>query len=343
MFDAAQERIERNVGVPDATPVAVAKNGLDPLALFAWFVVAYNIAVFLWGAYVRATGSGAGCGRNWPLCNGEILPVRAQIQTLIEFTHRVSSGLSVALVWILLIWCWRRTRKGDWARYSAVVAVVLLFSEALLGAMLVVFDHVGMDRSVSRAAFLCLHFGNTLLFVAALTLTAKWLGNVRRRLAPAASPYGWIVIGFGLVCTMATGMSGSLAALGDTVFPAATLGASIAQDFSATSHPLLRLRLLHPVVAGIAFIYLLWLVRKLASNADKSSQVIPFLTAALLAQVVLGVLNVMLLAPIWLQLTHLLVAEVFWIMLVLASIDLLFTGKHFGDVLSHQRSAAATK
>lgn len=343
MFDVTQEQIEKNVGGRDGMPVAVPKSGLNPLALFAWFVVAYNIAVILWGAYVRATGSGAGCGRNWPLCNGETLPIHAQVQTLIEFTHRASSGLSLALVSILLIWCWRRTRKGEWPRYSAVAAAALLFSEALLGAMLVVFDHVGMDRSASRAAFLCLHFGNTLLFVAALTLTAKWLGNADRRLVPAARPYERIVIGFGLVCTIATGMSGSLAALGDTIFPAAKLGAAIAQDFSATSHALLRLRLLHPVVAGIAFVYVLWMVRKLAKNADESSPVLPFLTTALLAQVALGALNVILLAPVWLQLTHLLVAEVFWIMLVLGSTDLLLAGKQFGDELSQQRSEAATR
>jgi len=303
--------------------VSISKSRLNPLARFAWFVVAYNIAVILWGAYVRATGSGAGCGSHWPLCNGQILPTAAQSQTLIEFTHRATSGLSLVFMFVLLIWCWRRTAKSDWPRYSAVSAAVLLFNEALLGAMLVIFDHVGMDRSASRAVFLCLHFGNTLLLVAALTLTAKWLSNGERRFVAAAERYERIVIAVGLFCTMATGISGSLAALGDTIFPTATLKASIAQDFSANSHLLLRLRLLHPVVASIALFYVLWMVHKLSKNHDESARTLPFLGTILFVQAALGGLNVLLLAPVWLQITHLFVAEIFWILLVFASADVL--------------------
>jgi len=318
--DTAEESIR---GEGAALP-AVSKSGPNPLARFAWFVVAYNIAVILWGAYVRATGSGAGCGSHWPLCNGEVLPTTAQTQTLIEFTHRVTSGLSLVLVSILLVWCWRRTSKGDWPRYSAIAAAILLFNEALLGAMLVLFEHVGMDRSLSRAVFLLLHFGNTLLLVAALTLAAKWLSSGARRLALCAKRYERIVITLGLLCIAATGMTGSLAALGDTIFPTATLKASIAQDFSSNSHLLLRLRLLHPVVAAFAFLYILWMVHKLSKDRKDSSRALPFLTIVLLAQITLGVLNVLLLAPVWLQITHLFVAEIFWILLVVASAGVLF-------------------
>lgn len=318
--DAAEESIG---GERTALP-AVSKSGLNSLARFAWFVVAYNIAVILWGAYVRATGSGAGCGSHWPLCNGEILPTSAQTKTLIEFTHRVTSGLSLLLVCVLLVWCWRRTAKGDWLRYSAIAAAILLFNEALLGAMLVLFEHVGMDRSASRAVFLLLHFGNTLLLVAALTLTAKWLSNGARRLVLYARRYERIVVALGLLCVAATGMTGSLAALGDTIFPTATLKASIAQDFSAGSHFLLRLRLLHPVVAAIAFLYVLWMVYRLSKNREDSSRSLPFLTTVLFAQIGLGMLNVLLLAPVWMQITHLFVAEIFWILLVAVSADVLF-------------------
>jgi heme a synthase len=179
--------------------------------------------VVLWGAYVRATGSGAGCGSHWPLCNGEFLPLTSRTQTLIEFTHRATSGLSLFLVATLLVWSWRRTAKGEWPRYSAVAAAVLLFNEAILGAMLVVFEHVGMDRSASRAVFLSLHFGNTLLLVAALTLTAKWLSNSTRRFAPSAKALERAVIAIGLFCVVATGMTGTLAALGDAISPSANL------------------------------------------------------------------------------------------------------------------------
>ncbi|MBS1842374.1 MAG: COX15/CtaA family protein [Acidobacteria bacterium] len=306
-----------------ALPVA-SKNELNSLARFAWFVLLYNIAVILWGAYVRATGSGAGCGSHWPLCNGQIIPTSAQTQTLIEFTHRITSGLSLVLAAVLLIWCWRRTAKGDWPRYSAIAAAALLFNEALLGAGLVLFEYVGMDRSASRAIFLCLHFGNTLLLVAALTLTAAWLSGGARRLAVPAPRYERIVIVLGLLAVALTGMTGTLAALGDTIFPAASLKTSIAQDFSAGSHLLLRLRLLHPVLAAIAFLYILWMVYKLSKSREVSSRTLPYLTTILLIQIALGVLNVLLLAPIWLQITHLFIAEIFWIFLILATSDVLF-------------------
>lgn len=302
----------------------IATNKPASLARFSWFVVAYNIAVILWGAYVRASGSGAGCGNHWPLCNGEILPTSAQTQTLIEFTHRVTSGLSLVLVAILLIWIWRRTAKTDWPRYSAVIAAVLLFNEALLGAGLVLFEYVGMDRSASRAVFLCLHFGNTLLLVAALTLTAAWLSQGALRFVIAAPKFERIVIAFGLLCVATTGMTGSLAALGDTIFPTVSLRASIGQDFSASSHILLRLRLLHPAVAAIAFLYIIWMVHKLSKNREDASRALTFLTTTLIVQIALGVVNVLLLAPVWLQIIHLFVAEILWILLVLASSDVLF-------------------
>lgn len=323
IVDAALQLIGPRVANQASARSAASPTGLKPVARFAWFVLVYNIAVILWGAYVRATGSGAGCGSHWPLCNGEILPTSARTQTLIEFTHRVTSGLSLVLVSILLVWCWRRTAKGDWPRYSAVSAAVLLFNEVLLGAALVVFDHVGLDRSASRAVFLYLHFGNTLLLVAALALTAKWLAKRNQRLVVAGARYERIVIALGLLCVMASGMTGSLAALGDTIFPGTSLKTSIAQDFSASAHLLLRLRLIHPVVAAIAFFYVLWMVRKLSRNREESPGTLPYLSTTLLAQIALGVSNVLLLAPVWLQIAHLFVAEVFWIMLVLASSSVL--------------------
>ncbi len=157
------------------------KASMRPLTRFAWLTLAYNIAVILWGAYVRATGSGAGCGNRWPLCNGTVLPRTPQAQTIIEFTHRLTSALAVVMVSSLLVWCWRKTSKGDWARCSSVLAILLLFNEALLGALLVLFEHVGQDRSPARVFFLCMHFGNTLLLLAALALTAHWLSEGHRR------------------------------------------------------------------------------------------------------------------------------------------------------------------
>src|SRR5689334_1905422 len=93
--NASHGLIGTNVVNRDAVRASISEIGQASLSRFAWFVVAYNVAVVVWGAYVRATGSGAGCGSHWPLCNGEFLPSAPQTKTAIEFTHRVTSGLSL--------------------------------------------------------------------------------------------------------------------------------------------------------------------------------------------------------------------------------------------------------
>src|SRR5580704_17691392 len=231
---ASHELIGTSVVSQEVAPASSSGIGRVPLARFAWFVVAYNVAVVVWGAYVRATGSGAGCGSHWPLCNGEFLPTTPQTQTVIEFTHRVTSGVSLVLVAILSIWCWRRTAKGDWPRYSAVAAAVLLFNEAILGALLVLVNHLGgLDRWATHALFMCLHFGNTLLLFAALALTARWISSGGRRFSAVRTPYQMIATGIGMVSVMVIGMTGSLASLGDTIFPADSLRHAVLQDFSS--------------------------------------------------------------------------------------------------------------
>jgi cytochrome c oxidase assembly protein subunit 15 len=246
------------------------------------------------------------------------------------------------LVAILLIWCWRRTAKGDWPRYSAVAAAVLLFNEAFLGALLVLFDHVGgLDRSSTHALFLCLHFGNTLLLLAALALTARWISNGSRRFSAVRTPYVTIATVLGLVSVMVIGMTGSLASLGDTLFPANSLRHAVLKDFSSSSHILLRLRVLHPIAAVIGSLYVLWLVRTLWRKQERSPWM-PFLTITLTGQIALGAMNVILLAPVWLQMTHLLVAGMFWILLVLASADQLFANHRSSVPLSRKASTGVS-
>jgi len=336
--NASHEPIEGIIVTRNARSANIFTIGRLSLSRFAWFVVLYNVTVVVWGAYVRATGSGAGCGSHWPLCNGQFLPTTPQTQTVIEFTHRVTSGVSLVLVVILLIWSWRRTEKGDWPRYSAVAATVLLFNEAILGALLVLVDHVGgFDRSATHALFLCLHFGNTLLLLAALALTARWISSGGRRFSAVRTSFLTIATVLGLVSVTVIGMSGSLASLGDTLFPADSLPLAVMQDFSSSSHILLRLRVLHPIAAVIGSIYVLWLVHKFWRKQEHFAWVPP-LTITLTGQIALGIMNVMLLAPVWLQMTHLLVAEVFWILLLLASADHLFASHRSGVSLFRKAS-----
>jgi cytochrome c oxidase assembly protein subunit 15 len=281
------------------------------------------VAVVLWGAYVRATGSGAGCGNKWPLCDGNVLTTSARAQTIIEFTHRMTSGIALLMVAGLVIWCWRVTSRGHWARYSAILAAVFLANEALLGAALVLLDHVAQDKSAGRVFFLCLHFGNTLLLLATLSLTAAWLSNGSGRFALIRKPREVITIGLGLLATMLIGITGAVAALADTLFPATSLRSSVMQDFSPGAPALLHFRLVHPAVAVIAAGYILWVIGRTSRRRGHLSKLATGLVVLLSAQLSVGILNVLLLTPVWLQILHLFVGDVFWIALVLASANLL--------------------
>ncbi len=295
---------------------------ISHVARFAWTALYWNVAVVLWGAYVRATGSGAGCGNRWPLCDGDLVGASANGQTIVEFTHRITSLISLLMVTGLVVWCWRVTKKGDWARYSAVLAAALLANEALLGAALVLLKHVGNDQSTGRILFLCLHFGNTLLLLATLSLTANWLSNGSRSFTLIGKWRQVSSIGLGLLATMVTGITGAVAALADTLYPATSLPSSLAQDFSSRTPALLRLRLLHPAVATVAGCCALWVIWRSSTGRNRFSRSAIALITLLFMQVVIGMTSVLFLAPVWIQIAHLFVADALWILLVLASADL---------------------
>jgi len=231
----------------------------------------------------------------------------------------MTSGVALLMVAALALWCWRATSKGNWARYSAVLATAFLANEALLGAALVLLGHVAEDQSAMRVLFLCLHFGNTLLLLAMLALTAAWLqsGSESFTLIKKRTEVSAVVVG--LFAVLAIGMTGTVAALGDTLFPAPSLRASILRDFSSDSPGLLHFRLFHPVLAVIAGIYVIWVVLKNTSRRKCQSRASMALIILLFTQIGIGLLNVLLLAPVWLQILHLLVADTLWISLVLAS------------------------
>jgi cytochrome c oxidase assembly protein subunit 15 len=288
------------------------------LRRFAWGVLIYFIAVILWGTLVRATGSGAGCGNHWPLCNGTVIQHSAGVNTMIEFTHRITSGLSFFLVVGLLVWTFAGTVRGHLARAAAVTSVVFTLIEAMLGALLVKLGLTAQSQSPRRPVYLALHLTNTLLLLAALTLTAHLLGRRKgylRGRVRLAAPFGAVVT---VVVVMIVGVTGSLAALGDTLFPVPSLGLALAQDFSDTSGWLVRWRWMHPTVAFLASIFLIWLVVRAAQRSIHwDNRGLSALILLLLAAVyTLGVLDVILLAPLWLQVMHLLAADTLWAALV---------------------------
>jgi cytochrome c oxidase assembly protein subunit 15 len=293
---------------------------VNRLARFAWIVVLYNLAVILWGAFVRATGSGAGCGQHWPLCNGVVVPRAPELATLIELTHRVTSGLALIALLALVVAVWRTRPAGHPSRRAAAWSMLFMVTEAGVGAGLVLFELVADNRSMARALFMAVHLANTFLLLGAMTLTARWLedgpagialrGRGGRAAILAALALGVIVVG----------VSGAVAALGDTLFPATSLSHAIAQDLSPTSHALLRLRVIHPTLATMVALALIVVAPRLTIDGEVSpSRLGPGARVALLAglQTVLGAVNVLLLAPVWLQIIHLLVADLLWIALVL--------------------------
>jgi cytochrome c oxidase assembly protein subunit 15 len=292
----------------------VRADGSRALVRFAWFVVAYNVLVILWGALVRATGSGAGCGNHWPLCNGQVIPLSPRIDTVIEFTHRCMTGGSTFLVIGLLVWTFRGTVKGQAARVLAVASMVLLLNEAFLGALLVKLGYVTGNQSVGRVVLLSIHLSNTLVLLGALTLTAWLLGTRQRWSALGVRGGRKLWAGLGLVATLVVGVSGSLAALGDTLFPASSLRAAFAQDFAVGSPWLLRLRGVHPVSAVIAAVFVFWLVGQ--ARRAGVGRLAGLVVGLLVFQFALGLADVLLLAPVWMQIVHLLGADLYWIALV---------------------------
>jgi cytochrome c oxidase assembly protein subunit 15 len=277
-------------------------------------VLAWNLLVVLWGAFVRASGSGAGCGSHWPLCNGEVVPVAPRIETIIEFTHRVMSGVALVGVGALWLWSRRSFSRGDRARRMALASVIFLITEALLGAGLVLFNYVDKDQSVGRAFYLSLHLANTLLLLAALALTA-WFS---REASPPAGLRSPLVLA-ALPIAILVSVTGAIAALGDTLFPSASLAEGLRQDLSGAASFLVRLRVLHPVFAILGALYFAGI--SIAVLRLRHSRLAICVLVLALAQLAAGAINVILLAPVWMQITHLLLADLVWIALVLLAVE----------------------
>jgi heme a synthase len=289
--------------------------------VFAWTVLAYNIPVILWGAYVRVSFSGDGCGAHWPFCNGQVIPQHMAAPMAIEFTHRLMTSVDSIAVIALCVWAFLSFPRGWAVRLYSVLSLVFLLVEALLGAGLVLLRYVAHDQSAGRALYLSAHLTNTMLLLAALTITA-WLARTDAERLEWRNVPGSVLGGAAVV--IAIGITGAIAALGDTLFPASSLTAGMQQDFSSASSVLLRLRSMHPLVAMAGAAYVVWAAAKLLSVDDGARTAARRVIALVLFQLMVGAVNITLLAPVWMQLVHLLVADVVWVAVVLMAIE---TGK----------------
>ena len=293
--------------------------------VLSWGVMLYLIAVILWGAWVRISGAGAGCGAHWPTCHGELIPISPSIETLIEYTHRLSSGMSLPLVLVLIYFAFKGYPKGHGVRWASVGVLIFLISESLVGAGLVKFELVAGDTSLARAITATLHLINTFTLSAFSALVVWWAKfeyqqpNLRSASSKVLIPGLGVIL---LVCMM-----GAVTALGDTLFPTSIftergLIPKLVEDISGSTHFLVQLRIIHPILAVLSALYLAWAVHYV--NRKKESVWGLYVWGMLASQMFLGLMNILLGAPGWLQIIHLLVALLLW----LGTIALFLTVHH---------------
>lgn len=276
----------------------------------------FLLLVIVFGAYVRATGSGAGCGSHWPLCNGEVLPRTEQVKTMIEYTHRITSTM-LLLFSLFLMWvAFKLYPKGHGIRKVFYVYLGILFVEILLGASLVLLGHVAENRSVYRGLTVSLHLVNTLMLSGAAFLLycySKYTPAfvLRQKKLPV-----FIFVG-GVCLIFLTGISGAITALGDTLFPVVSMIEAISQSLSATEHLFVRFRIYHPFIAMFVSLYLVLSTWLLSWDKEDLRKYSSLMFGCFIGQTLLGYLNVYLHAPIWIQLVHLLVAHGVWLLYLL--------------------------
>lgn len=293
---------------------------LSKFAIFAWGVLAYTLFVIVWGAFVRATGSGAGCGSHWPLCNGEVIPRAPEIETLIEFSHRITSGLALFAVLGMLIWAWRRYAPGDPVRLGALWSFIFMVIEALIGAGLVLLEYVAHNVSIARAWWMAGHLINTFILVGWLTLTAWWAsGGGRLRLRGQGTVLLTMVVA--LVAMLILGASGGITALGDTL----VYSAGISPEDSPVVAMLVDLRIFHPLIAFVVGGLVGLAVWQAATRRPHRRVTFWALVTGgfYIVQLGVGAVNVYLQAPVAIQMIHLLISDFIWIALILTGAEAL--------------------
>jgi heme A synthase len=306
---------------------------LPAFARYAWFTLAYNLAVILWGVFLRASKSGDGCGQHWLTCHGEVIPSAPELKTVIEFSHRVTSGIAFFVVLALLIWAFRKFAKGSPVRPAATVSFIFIITEALVGAGLVLTGNTAETLTAARPFWMIGHLTNTFILLAFLTLTAWFASGGKPFRFRNDSKASWLIF-LGFAGIFLVGVTGSIAALSSMLFGSETLAEGVAKDFSNESHILVRLRVSHPLTAIVTSAYLLFLAFWLKARAPADLAVrkwANWLSWCVLAQVAFGFLTLVTLAPILMQLGHLFLADAVWIAFVLLCASHLARQRELGN------------
>ena len=273
-----------------------------------------SIASILAGAFVRATGSGDGCGATWPTCKGKIIPALSDTSELIEFSHRSVSG--VLLVVTLIIFA--KTRgfpKDSLVRTVTNFLTFFVIFEALIGAVIVIFEWVGLNSSLPRIIAVPIHLVNTFGLLGSYAILCKILQDDLENIRPMFNKNFILISSLFLL----SGATGSITALADVLFPSASFIEGFLADFDKTSEVLTRLRILHPIVSStlsiVLYVY--------ATGISKKYNVrVKPLQLLIIIAVFLGVLNVLFNIVLPLSILHLAIADFLWISYIYVSIDL---------------------
>ena len=319
---------------PDGGPPGLAQSGArEPgtagrvgrlLPALAWSALAYNVLVILWGAFVRISGSGAGCGEHWPLCNGVAVPVSPTLHTVIEFSHRLTSGLSGLFAIGLLGLAFLRSPKGHPVRVGAIASLLLIIFEGLVGGVQVLLGLTATSTNPARGFVQGVHLANTFALLGALLLTAVWASGGPGLRLRGQGLLGWLSAA-ALALMLLLGMAGAVTALGDLLFTPTGMTPldTVRQDFSLSKGIIQNLRVVHPVMALGVSAYLFWFAGWTGTRQGTGGRALEprrwkvALHAVIGLQILAGVLNVILKAPGWMQLLHLLLACAMWLVTVM--------------------------
>lgn len=296
------------------TVQAMADGSGNATNRLAQFNLIFVVFVILWGAWVRLSGSGAGCGEHWPLCNGQALPLDAGLKTMIELTHRLTSGIFgitiAAMAWI----GFRKLALNANLKKWLIISGFLTLLEAFIGAVLVKQGLVDQNDSALRAWVIGLHLVNTFFLVASIVL-AEYLSRFAqvKVIKLLKSEKFYFII---LTCLfLLAGSTGAVTALGNTLFPESSLVEGMKKDFLSSSHFLIKLRIYHPMIAVSLVLLLINFALKNLEEVSLRKTAQQLLVAAIVA-LSFGVVNWLLMAPKWGAIVHLALANILWIIFV---------------------------
>ena len=283
-------------------------NSYSKLGLFL------SIVSILAGAFVRATGSGDGCGATWPTCKGRIIPALTDTSELIEFSHRSVSGL-LLVVTLIIFSKTRRFQKGSLVKVVTNYLTFFVIFEAIIGAIIVLFEWVGLNSSLPRIVAVPIHLVNTFGLLGCYAILYKIIEDDLKEIKSIFNK-NFILIS---LLFLLSGATGSITALADVLFPSASFIEGFLEDFDKTSEALTRLRILHPIISSalsvVLYVYSTRINKKYGVN-------VKLLKTFVIVAVLLGVFNVISNIVLPLSILHLAIADFLWISYIYVSIDL---------------------